>query len=96
MSVKSVLTGIGIWVAVFSALLVLMIAITLVGTFYLPTLVPGWKAQGLTEVPYGLQVIVDVSDFCLNRWFVALPILVGASVVISKLIAAKVGVERSA
>ena len=96
MSMKSVLTGIGIWIAVFGAMLVLMVVITFVGTFYLPTLVPTWKAQGLTEMPYGLQVVVDVSDFCIHRWFVALPILVVGSVVISKLIASRVGGERSA
>jgi hypothetical protein len=96
MSAKGVVTGIAIWIAVFFGLLLLMIIITGVGAFVAPTMVPGWKAQGLNEAPFAWQLMVDISDFCIHRWIAALLILVGASLVVSKAIASKVGGDRSA
>ena len=96
MSMKSILVGIGIWVAVISVLVLLMIVIVGAGTFYIPSMVPQFKAQGLTELPFGLQLIVDIADFTIHRFYIAFPILIGASLLIAKLIASRVGGDRGA
>lgn len=51
-----------------------------VGSFVVPSLVPQWKAQGLTSAPFPWQLVVDVADFFKMRLYVLLLIPTGALV----------------
>ena len=54
-----------------------------VGSFVVPALVPGWKAQGLKEMPIGWQILVDISDFCKMYWYIVLPLCFVLAIVLS-------------
>jgi hypothetical protein len=56
------------------ALIALSFVIIFVGTFYVPTLVPGLKASGAKELPVAWQLIVDMADFSNHRWHLVYPI----------------------
>jgi type II secretory pathway component PulF len=53
----------------------LLFAVIGYATFVVPTTVARLQAQGATQLPTGLQLLVDLSDLCKSRWFVLLPIL---------------------
>lgn len=58
---------------------ILMFVVILYGTFVVPGMVGQFKAQGLKELPVHLQLIVDLSDLCLHRWFLVFPLLIVAA-----------------
>ena len=61
-------------------LAVILLVIIPVGTFVVPTMAPGWKAQGLTQVPLFWQILVDLSDFLLHRWFIWMPLYMAVGI----------------
>jgi type II secretory pathway component PulF len=52
------------WILFF----VILFVIVPVATFVIPSHVAEWRAQGLREVPWHGQVLVDFSDFVVHRW----------------------------
>ena len=54
----------------------ILCVITPYATFVIPTsIMPKLQAQGINELPFGDQLLVDISDFCIHRWFVVFPLL---------------------
>ena len=62
------LTRIGITVYWLLSVVIILVIIP-VGMFVVPPMAPGWKAQGLTEVPLFWQVLVDLADFFFYHWW---------------------------
>jgi type II secretory pathway component PulF len=65
---------------VFWVSLPLLLIDIALGSFVVPSLVPHWKAQGLTSAPFPWQLVVDVSDFSKLHWYVFPFLLIGALV----------------
>jgi hypothetical protein len=61
-------------------LVMIVFVIIPVGTFAVPGMVAGWKAQGLTEAPVFWQVTADLSDFFVHRWYIWFPVYVALGV----------------
>ena len=83
MRIMKLLSGIGLAALLFWVLLMFMFILMGVGSFYVPTLVSGWKAQGLKEAPPFWQIVIDASDFCKLRWWIALPLLLVVAITLS-------------
>jgi type II secretory pathway component PulF len=56
-------------------------------TFVVPMIVERFQAQGIRELPIGDELLVDLSDFCKNRWFVVSPLLLVLAVGTSRFLA---------
>jgi len=48
-----------------------LFGITYEGKFVAPTIVEGWKVQGVTESPAPWRLIVDIPDFNRHQWIIA-------------------------
>jgi type II secretory pathway component PulF len=68
--------------ALFLWLLLVFIVVSIyVGVFVVPSMVSVWRAQGLKEVPMGLQILVDAGDFSIHRGWWTIPTLFVAAIV---------------
>ncbi|HLK58104.1 MAG TPA: hypothetical protein VKU00_16170 [Chthonomonadaceae bacterium] len=78
---RKLISGVLIASTLFWLMLIGVIVLIAVGSFVVPSMVPTWKAQGLTETPLFWQILIDCSDFAKSNWFVVLPGLFVAALV---------------
>ena len=88
--IKSKVSGAMVYPAVILVIFILIFAVIMI--FVIPGLVEVLRSAG-QELPIATQIIITISDFFVNYWYIILLVLVGGAILIINFLKTKTGKE---